>query len=675
MNPILAIGQILLSIALIAAILLQARGTGLSGTFGGDSAVYRSRRGIERRLWQFTIVLLVLFIVFALVAFIARRPRSPTGDIGARPPPAVARRTCRSPAATTRSSPPSSCRSSSSVASSPCRRPRRRPPPSPRPEPTLPPPATYREGVVGHPEAVMPVLARTRAERTLVGLIFSGLVRLGPDNTYEPDLAESWTTDAEGTTWTFTLRDDARLAGRRAGDGRRRRVHRRGAQGPRRRRAPWPAPGRTSPRPPSTPGPSSWRLATPIAGFLAAATQPLLPAHLLSDVPFADLATSAVRDVAGRQRPVSADRARRRAGRAPPGRAARAGGDGGPGRTDAAPVPTRSGRRPRPPPRPRPCRTSSGIEMHFYDDETAAADAFGAGEVDAVAGLCPPPRPRSPRDPAVDRDPLPDDHARDGHAQPPPRPTRSCAIPACARRCSGPWTVTRSSRRRWGATGSRRTRSSRRVVGVRRQGRRRRWRTTSRRRRSCSTTPAGRRRTAPGPRRAARPRTSSSSLTVPADGEPAAGAVAAAIADAWTDFGIKVEVVEIPPAVDLAKKLRERRVRRGRPGHRRWASSRTSIRSSPRARSAASGTNLSGYQDPALDALLETARKPGTPEARTTAWQELLTGLAARRPCCRSRGTAKACCSGGVDGPTARLIAGPGDRFWDVLAWRLAADR
>ena len=60
MNPLLAIGQILVSIALIAAILLQARGTGLSGTFGGDSAVYRSRRGIERRLWQFTIVLLVL---------------------------------------------------------------------------------------------------------------------------------------------------------------------------------------------------------------------------------------------------------------------------------------------------------------------------------------------------------------------------------------------------------------------------------------------------------------------------------------------------------------------------------------------------------------------------------------------------------------------------------------
>jgi len=68
-NPILAVGQIILDIALIAAILMQARGTGLSGTFGGDSAVYRSRRGIERRLWQFTIVLIVLFVLFALVSF------------------------------------------------------------------------------------------------------------------------------------------------------------------------------------------------------------------------------------------------------------------------------------------------------------------------------------------------------------------------------------------------------------------------------------------------------------------------------------------------------------------------------------------------------------------------------------------------------------------------------
>jgi len=69
-NPFLAVGQIVVSIGLMASILLQARGTGLGSTFGGDSAVYRSRRGVERRLWQFTIVLAVLFVLFSLAAFI-----------------------------------------------------------------------------------------------------------------------------------------------------------------------------------------------------------------------------------------------------------------------------------------------------------------------------------------------------------------------------------------------------------------------------------------------------------------------------------------------------------------------------------------------------------------------------------------------------------------------------
>ena len=70
MDPILAFGQIIVSIALIVAILLQARGTGLSSTFGGDSAVYRSRRGVERRLWQFTVVLLTLFVIFSLASHV-----------------------------------------------------------------------------------------------------------------------------------------------------------------------------------------------------------------------------------------------------------------------------------------------------------------------------------------------------------------------------------------------------------------------------------------------------------------------------------------------------------------------------------------------------------------------------------------------------------------------------
>ncbi len=68
LNPLVAFGQIIVSIGLIAAILLQARGAGLSSAFGGDSTVYRSRRGIEKTLFQFTVVLGVLFVVFSLAS-------------------------------------------------------------------------------------------------------------------------------------------------------------------------------------------------------------------------------------------------------------------------------------------------------------------------------------------------------------------------------------------------------------------------------------------------------------------------------------------------------------------------------------------------------------------------------------------------------------------------------
>ena len=74
MSPLFAVGQIIVGIALMISILLQARGTGLSGAFGGDSAVYRSRRGVERRLWQFTIVLTVLFVLFSLASFTLATP-------------------------------------------------------------------------------------------------------------------------------------------------------------------------------------------------------------------------------------------------------------------------------------------------------------------------------------------------------------------------------------------------------------------------------------------------------------------------------------------------------------------------------------------------------------------------------------------------------------------------
>ncbi len=66
MTP-LVLAQMILGAALIASILLQQRGTGLGGAFGGEVTAYRSRRGIERTLFRLTIVLAVLFVLFSLL--------------------------------------------------------------------------------------------------------------------------------------------------------------------------------------------------------------------------------------------------------------------------------------------------------------------------------------------------------------------------------------------------------------------------------------------------------------------------------------------------------------------------------------------------------------------------------------------------------------------------------
>jgi len=66
LKNILSIVQLVLAALLIGSILLQARGTGLSVTFGGEGNIFRTRRGIERGLFFATIVLAVLFFGLAL---------------------------------------------------------------------------------------------------------------------------------------------------------------------------------------------------------------------------------------------------------------------------------------------------------------------------------------------------------------------------------------------------------------------------------------------------------------------------------------------------------------------------------------------------------------------------------------------------------------------------------
>ncbi len=64
----LNIAQIIIAIVVILAILLQVRGGGLGGIFGTQTGMYRTKRGIEKTLFRFTIVLIVIFIIISIFA-------------------------------------------------------------------------------------------------------------------------------------------------------------------------------------------------------------------------------------------------------------------------------------------------------------------------------------------------------------------------------------------------------------------------------------------------------------------------------------------------------------------------------------------------------------------------------------------------------------------------------
>ncbi len=67
MQTYLSVAQIIVSLALILAVLLQVRGGGLGGIFGQPDSVFRTKRGVEKTLFQITIALVVLFIVISLI--------------------------------------------------------------------------------------------------------------------------------------------------------------------------------------------------------------------------------------------------------------------------------------------------------------------------------------------------------------------------------------------------------------------------------------------------------------------------------------------------------------------------------------------------------------------------------------------------------------------------------
>lgn len=68
--PAIRVIQIILSIAVIGFILLQARGAGLGSAFGGSSAgaVFKTRRGVERLIFNLTIIFVILFAAVSLLS-------------------------------------------------------------------------------------------------------------------------------------------------------------------------------------------------------------------------------------------------------------------------------------------------------------------------------------------------------------------------------------------------------------------------------------------------------------------------------------------------------------------------------------------------------------------------------------------------------------------------------
>jgi len=536
---------------------------------------------------------------------------------------------------------------------------------------SLPPVAVYREGVIGVPESITPVTARSRAERLLVGLIFSGLVKLGPGSTYQPDLATSWSMSDDGRTWTFNLRDDAVWQDGEpvtAGDV----VYT--IEALKSPDAAGAASGAWADVTVTAPDERTvvFTLGTPVAGFLAAATQPLLPAHLLADVPLADLATSDFARLPVGSGPFAVSEMDGEHAILVPASSVLPGieepADG------ASPSPTMDSLA-TPQPRPSssvPTPYLDQVEVRFYPDEAALAGAMEAGEIDGAAGMSTATAAALAALPDVERLRYPTTtlsavllNVRPNHPELRDPRSRQALLAAIDRQAlvagvlggdavradalipPGSWAYDAASA---GAVAFDRKAAAKLLDDAG-------W-----------TLKKGKL-YAPKAKDPYRMEL----LTVPADANPHLAAIAGQVRDAWTALGMDVSVLEVPVA-DLGTRLRE--------GD--YAASVVDIAqglepdlypllASSQVRAA--GSNLAGYQDQSLDTLLEAARAPGAPDAQQAAWKALLAGLAKRQPILPLAWSDEVMVSRGLDGPGPRLIARPGDRFWDVLAWRLAADR
>ncbi len=70
MTTFILIAQIIIAALIVVLVVLQTQSSGAGSMFGSDTTVYRTRRGLEKTLYQLTIVVSVLFFVISIVAVI-----------------------------------------------------------------------------------------------------------------------------------------------------------------------------------------------------------------------------------------------------------------------------------------------------------------------------------------------------------------------------------------------------------------------------------------------------------------------------------------------------------------------------------------------------------------------------------------------------------------------------
>lgn len=523
-------------------------------------------------------------------------------------------------------------------------------PPNLAPLEAAPAPLEFREGVVGPVRTLDPLLVTTPAEQAIAGLLFRGLTRAGTDGSVLPDLAERWEVD--GDVLTFQLRPDSRWH-----DGRRvsaddvvftyrgtdldaRRIDRFTVE---------------------------LRGAT-LQGTLIRSRQPILPAHLLADVPPGERAAQPFGRTPVGNGPFALvamtddDVLLERVGEPPGGERPRYDGDPRAGIPEPTP-------RAAPPPR----AILDRYRFLLYPDLGSVVAAFEGGALDAMAGPRPVDLQRLLADPGVQALAYPG--------------TRSLVLVPNLRSGTGP--LRDAQVRRALSLGIDRDRIARTVFagsGLTAQS------IISPANflfdagslpppsvdpaaAQAGLTAAGWTRSGAGWLRPGSAEPVSLELLVREEpSAPLDRAVAELVAEDLAALGLQVDVVPLPPEVLVADRLR--------PGLFDVALLEIDLGLDPdpspllaSGQALVGGTNLAGYQSSLMDRLLEDLRT-AEPEDRLDRWASLQAALLREMPMIPLVYPDEVfVVRGDVQGVVPRQVGDARDRYSDVLAWRLARPR